>query len=434
MNEGLRIAMSWERLEEGAPEERASFGLLSMRHGSVSLTEGIDGFIDSNREGPLVAGHHLAEWLAWNWWRLVHEPKPQGPSAGWGFAHRMSSIGEGYVWPNVTAFSDGERTVLLAKPTHPAGFAAFRYTTDWRAVLPTQDFVAAVDAFVEQVQGRLRARGVEETDLDRLWAEVLAERADPELAAFRRIEALLGHGPDEAEPHLVERMLADAARLGREAVAELAAALRPGVPAPTADALEQVARSRGSDIAPSEMARLFDRASLPPAGQVPAWMRGYQAASALRMQVGLPYDPLPNRLLAELAGVSPSLLTSEDAADQAFVLREGSGERGKVVLRARWEAGRRFQLARMLGDGISRGSDEMLLPVTRSYTYRQKAQRAFAAELLCPFEALEGLLDGDYSPDAREEAARHFMVSERTVTTMLVNYGRLDRDELVGDV
>jgi Zn-dependent peptidase ImmA (M78 family) len=57
-------------------------------------------------------------------------------------------------------------------------------------------------------------------------------------------------------------------------------------------------------------------------------------------------------------------------------------------------------------------------------------QRAFAAELLCPFEALEEKLAGDLSADAREDAARYFNVSERAVTTVLVNNHRLDRDYL----
>jgi Zn-dependent peptidase ImmA (M78 family) len=67
------------------------------------------------------------------------------------------------------------------------------------------------------------------------------------------------------------------------------------------------------------------------------------------------------------------------------------------------------------------------------YTYRQKLQRAFAAELLCPLSALEEKLGGDYLAEAREDAAHHFAVSERTVTAMLVNHRLLDRDYLDGD-
>ena len=52
-------------------------------------------------------------------------------------------------------------------------------------------------------------------------------------------------------------------------------------------------------------------------------------------------------------------------------------------------------------------------------------QRAFAAEFLCPIEALLARLDDDLSDDAIEEAADHFGVSERTAQSQLVNHGYL---------
>lgn len=103
------------------------------------------------------------------------------------------------------------------------------------------------------------------------------------------------------------------------------------------------------------------------------------------------------------------------------------------MLQSNYPTGRRFELARLLGDRIAGGLDERLSPVTRSHTYRQKLQRAFATELLCPFEALEAFLDGDYSEQACEDAAQHFKVSERAVWTLLVNNDRLERNPLNDD-
>lgn len=77
---------------------------------------------------------------------------------------------------------------------------------------------------------------------------------------------------------------------------------------------------------------------------------------------------------------------------------------------------------------------ERLKPATRSYTYRQKLQRAFAGEFLCPFDALADLLGGDLSADAREDAASHFNVSERTVSSLLVNHKMIGREELDFDL
>ncbi|HEY6359349.1 MAG TPA: hypothetical protein VIX35_14000, partial [Vicinamibacterales bacterium] len=113
MPAGLEIALAPERLDEGTPEERACFGLFTMRLGAVDLAGGVDFFISNYRPGPLVSGYHAAEWFAWNWCRLRFEPRSGTPE--WWRAHKMTAIGEGYVWPNLTIFSDGVMTALLAE-------------------------------------------------------------------------------------------------------------------------------------------------------------------------------------------------------------------------------------------------------------------------------------------------------------------------------
>lgn len=95
------------------------------------------------------------------------------------------------------------------------------------------------------------------------------------------------------------------------------------------------------------------------------------------------------------------------------------------MLRSNYPTGRRFELARLLGDRIASGLAEPLVPVSGAYTYRQKLQRAFAAELLCPFNALDVFLDGDYSEPAQDDAAHYFLVSDRVVNRQLQNHGRL---------
>lgn len=432
MTEELNISIDWERLEEGPAEERACFGQFTLRQGNLLLTEGLDGFIDRSRSGPLVSGYHLAEWLAWNWWRLVSEPRPLQPTPEWEFAHRLATIGAGYVWPDITIFSDRERTALVAKPTHPQEFAPFRFTADWTVVLPTRQFEAVVEPFMAKIQGQLRAESVATTNFDQIWEEIRMERADPETATRRRLEALLGFDPDEDTTNLIETFLAEASNLGLDAMQEIAADHQRPLALIAAADIDAMARKFGSQTSPADIVRLTAFES-PPRDQVPAWRRGYEAARALREQQALGLKPLENRRLAELCGVSATTVESAEGADFAFSIDDPSEKSGNVVLRARWETGRRFELARLLGDRLTNGLTERLLPATRAYTYRQKLQRAFAAELLCPFEALEEKLAGDYSADAREDAAHHFNVSERTVTTMLVNHRRLDRDYLEGD-
>jgi Zn-dependent peptidase ImmA (M78 family) len=57
-------------------------------------------------------------------------------------------------------------------------------------------------------------------------------------------------------------------------------------------------------------------------------------------------------------------------------------------------------------------------------------QRAFAAEFLSPFKAVEDMLAGDYSDEKQQDVAEYFEVSPITIRTMLVNRRRIDRDGL----
>lgn len=68
---------------------------------------------------------------------------------------------------------------------------------------------------------------------------------------------------------------------------------------------------------------------------------------------------------------------------------------------------------------------EPLSPATQAYSYRQKAQRAFAAELLSPYDAVDDMLGTDTSEDRQTEIADHFQVSPLTIWTMLTNKGRI---------
>ena len=98
--------------------------------------------------------------------------EPRSNAADWAFAHHMTTIGEGYVWPNITIFSDGERTAFISRPTTDRPGTAFRYISDYAAILPSPTFESAVDQLVSQLLGQLQAEGTSGTNLQRLWSEL----------------------------------------------------------------------------------------------------------------------------------------------------------------------------------------------------------------------------------------------------------------------
>ncbi len=427
MAEALKITLAPERVDNAAPEERVCFGRFTIETQSGSLTSGIDHYIEGYRDGPLVSGYHAAEWFAWNWWRLRYEPR--SPAADWWRAHKMTAIGEGYMWPNLTIFSDGERTTLLSDPSICPDGKPFRYLGANPTIVPSRTFELAVDAFIGIVEGRLLKDGLKDTPLSRIWADVKAERADPAQTQRRRLEALLARDPDDDQDDAVDRLIANVAALGEQPVEELAAEAGRGGPILQMSDLAHLAKKNGARGRSSSGIKLLSDTLLPPWGEAPAWEIGERAAQVVRQEHGLGAAPINDDQLAQMNGIAREGLRTTSSSPLAFALDGGKGD-VDVVFRSGSETGRRFELARLLADRIVPPATGRLHAATRAYTYRQKMQRSFAAELLSPFVAVDTFLKGDYSVEAQQDAAEHFRVSERTILTLLVNHHKLAREEL----
>ncbi len=426
------IEPEWEVLDSGAPEERACYAALGIQAHGIWLTEGHDALANRLRHSPLLSAYHFAEWTAWNWWRLRWEPRSK--ARDWAFAHRVATIGSGYIWPNLTIFSDGERTALIAKPTDPRPQTPFRYIADRAVIIPASEFEAELDLFIDQVLDRLDWAELAENNLRDIWGGVREERRTPALARMRKLEALMGEDPDAANHQALDQLVADAQQLSFSAVEELAAEHGQSGKVLTAEEIRTIADANGFEASPRDAVRLPSRAELPRIGEVPAWQLGSRAARALREQEKSDGEPLTDQRLSELAGVKPAVLTDRAGAPGISFALDESATHGRVVLRSKWHDGRRFELARLIGDRIAGPRGGHLLPATRSYTYRQKMQRSFAAEFLCPFETVDQLLGDDYSVENQRDVAEYFQVSDLTIRTLLVNHGRIEREDLGGEL
>ena len=428
MHEQLLIEADWELLLNGSPEERACFAAVGIRGGDTWLTQAEDVFVHRLRDKVHVSAYRLAEWLAWNWWRLRWEP--QSSATDWPMAHRISTIGGGYVWPNITIASDGERIALLARPTTRHANEPLHYIGNALVTVRASVFEGEVDRFISQVLGQLEAEGVQGSNLRKLWDDLLPERADRSLGLQRKFEALLGVDPDEAPESTLDGLIEDSAKFGESSIAEIAADHSPWQYRQPGPALRQSALDLGYDTVPADAVSLAP-SLIPEFGDVPAWQCGVTAARALRLSEGLDGAPIDDARLCAMAALPAAALQENHAhPDLSFALDDGPSK-GRIVLRSRWHAGRRFETARLLGDRLAAKGHELLYPATRAHTYRQKMQRAFAAELLSPFETVQEKLGGDFSEESQTEVARYFGVSSLTIRTALVNHGLLDRDGLL---
>jgi hypothetical protein len=426
----------WLRGAVGAEYERQTLAAIRMQAGDRCLTRVEDLDAKTVRSNVHLCAYRLAYWLAEHWWRLRWEPEIGGGDTDWLMSHGLGSTGQGFIWPPLTFASDGEAILLTmrARPDERA-VSPIRYLETADVTVSAAAFERGVERFITSVLGRLRNLGFQGTDLELLWSEVVQERGDPELGHARRLEALLGMDAGEAEEGLLERLARYGKDLGSGAIDEIAAAARDWF-LQAVNAVE-AHRDRATTLVNlADRDRLSDQYLLLRVDAPPAWQLGETLADRARSLWHVGEGPLTSQRLAEIAGMPVGFLTQDPGEDVAICmdgigyrdLQDGTGFR--AMIRSPYPSNRRFQLARLLADDIFAGSGETLLPVTRAKTARQKLQRAFAAELLCPFKELGGMLPSTPDDEDVENAARHFDVSPLLVRTSLVNKGILPRERL----
>ena len=436
------ISLTRENIEEGPTHERATFGLLEIKAGENALSGALRN--DSSRRnyqtGPYAPGYHLAEWLCWNWWRLRWEPSGppnRTPTFEWDIAHRMSDIGGGYRWPNITMSCDGWQCELTSDRSHESDTPLFHYVGAPPVTVAAEQFEEAVDRFAQQVIQCLEDSKVTGTNLQTLWNELKRERNDPESSRFRRTEALLGFDPDSVDLQWVENWLLDTGEFGENAISELATGSAANVL--SAQQIKEASASLGFEIKPEDGVQLKQLLEVQVSttaarwGETAAWRIGVGAANAVRQQMGSLEEPISDVRLSELAGISHSVVESYNYTDTISWVLEQENKRSRIALRAPSYTSRRFDITRLIGDRLFRedgyASGEPLSPATLSYSYRQKAQRAFAAELLSPWETVLVMLQNDHSEENMDRVAGHFGVSPWTIGNLLRNNRGVSRQQ-----
>ena len=263
----------------------------------------------------------------------------------------------------------------------------------------------------------------------RFGKKLLAERKSPARRFARKLEALLGLDPDE-NPKLLEVLRKHwEPKTGKEALGEIAAASSPTeVEMTLKETSKAISTARSfADISSLESIRPGIQQSWTDGPQVP-WLLARDAAAKVRKVWGLGSKPLMTSVMAELLQVSETVLNHYNPDLPFAVGVRGQNEKKlSFVLNRRNPQSRRFDVARVIGDQVGFEFDEKWRPVTNGMTVRQKFQRAFAAELLCPSDEVlrrySVPLERDAIDDAVSETAHEYDVSERLVLSHLVNRG-----------
>jgi hypothetical protein len=433
MTASFTIDYAWLPREYGDAVERVTLAELAISCKGFCATTLEDVLAKTVRSSARLSAIRLAEWFAANWWRLLWEPSAN--TLSWKLSHKVGNAGGGYVWPDLSFSSDWESIHISSRRTEGWEGEPLRYLNDFDARISAGEFERGVENFVNGTIARLSSTLGKPTELSELWELLQSERQDPVLSDSRKLEALMGYDPDEAPDGLIDRLQAARDSYGRDAVQEIAAVSKSQTLFHIEKLLnnaaggDAVVRLSNFDTVQQRIATQFDNLDVP-------WRRARRVAKSARDSWGL-NGRVDTRTLSEIFSIPEAAIsqrsTSTTSPLTAGVRNDDVAGHFRFLSNRRHPTARRFALARLVADHLTIPDDERLLPATDSKTGRQKFQRAFAQEFLCPFDDLMSHFDGDAPiDDAIDESAEYFDVSPRLVETALVNNGVLDR-EMLGD-
>lgn len=433
MNAPFSITYDWLPPNNEDSEEQGTRSDLSINVGDFCATVVEDLLAKSVRPSIRVSALPLAEWFATNWWRLLWEP--QEDTRSWRMSHKVGSVGGGYVWSNLSFSSDCQTIRVEAEPTNRRAAEPIRYLNRFVSTVAIADFEHGAADFIAGTLARLSGVGKGSSDLAELWAEITEERRNPELARWRILEAIMGYDPDEAPEGLIDGLQEQAKRYGDGAMRELTAAAKDETLSQL-DGIRAAAQDSGATATVPNCAAIRQGIKAFADAAAPPWQRAEQAAQRAR-EVWELEVPVATERLAELFRVSSKQLVEPQHRVHTTLAAGFRDDDQPDLFSISWNSNhptsRRFTLARLVGDHITAPEQESLLPGTRAGTSRQKFQRAFAQELLCPFADLkEFIAPGIPDDEDIAAAAEHFSVSPLTVQNILVNKRAVDREVYEG--
>ena len=433
----LTFETNWKRFAQGPREERVTGCELKITAGQSVLTSHVDRETGGEGTAPLLSAYPLAEWFAWNWWRLRWEPrfKHSLQDPAWRAVHSTRAAGGGYAWPDISFASDGKQVLVYSKetPEIPAEPIRYNYKSNFIGPLGANSFEEIIFDFIDDTIKKLKDDRIDHTDLHDIYADLCEELNDSNASQYRRFEAMLGYNPDDAPEALVSRLIAESHSFGEETIQELAALGAANQTVPDIDELKDIAKRKGFSGNADNVVRPLDTNDLPSFGTSPASARGVKAAQELRKREHLGDGPITDAKLAEMFGTQASALEPDsDRCDHrlAFALRGETAET-RIVQRSKGKEGRRFDVARMIGDRVAVESDAQLRTAIQDVsTYRQQLQKAFAAEFLAPIDAVTAFIRPNPEDEKKQkEAAQHFDVSPMAINSILKNNKKIPRSD-----
>jgi len=447
----LKIRWEWEPAESiRTPEHRATWARIEIKVGSDFVTLVEDRGSGSSRRSIYCPLYPLAEWVAYNWWFLQADTRPSSFLAQDGVLaalasrplpaplrehHSIRASGDGFAWPDLLIVpDDGETRLAWGDDSAHSSRWPIRFLTRGDHRVRSEQVQRELEVLVTETLTRLAEQGITGTVLEKEWAAI--QQTDPDEAEYCRAAARLGLDPySDAEPY--EQDIIQAAQtLGGQVLTDFLNAVSPdhiGRALAWISSLRPAiegrqAKSGSTDLAevPSldaEVIQELRAAARRPTASASTfpWVVGYEQARVIRGEIA----PDNKRRLDVNRYVRAITRKSPDVSLQALGAGANTNHPRPIVVMGqnRPATSTRFTLSRALWHYI--WDDAPLFMVTAAHTYRQRVERAFAAELLAPAEGIAQFLESPpeaASQEELEQIAQRYGVSSMVIEHQLRNH------------
>jgi hypothetical protein len=418
MNSLFSIEHNWKPYPDSIPELQHTSADVKILVDQENATQHFNVKSKSTNDNVYLALYPVALWLARSWWRLVYETAVPNLSSDmfplWRMAHDLTSAGEGFIWPDLEFISDGVDMQITSYTTRYKK-SSINYLNSFVQSIPLENFKKTAQELINTVLDRLRSYAVSETELHTCWDAVLVEQ-EKDSQQYRILEARLGFDPNDAEKKLIETLLNKESSIGEESLAEIAAGLKRDSSKVLLENFSLLETRLNGGIHGK-----LNLPQVPPRHNAKPWESGYFLAEELRKRLSLPGVVTDENLTDMLEITQEELFTESDDRNMSLARRESEGKTTFAFQRGP-KIGRRFNAARIVADALLASPKNSWLVITKIGTGRQKAQRAFAGELLCPIQELLSFIEGqELDFDLIGEAAEYFNVSPNVPALQLRN-------------
>jgi IrrE N-terminal-like domain len=420
----IRIEYEWQ--DPGTargPELRATWARISIRIGDQCVTQVLDQTSRSVRDGIYGPLYPLAEWLLFNWWAIFEEcgDRNRQNHTAYRGRHDLRGAMEGYALPDLLLIPAG-RLMHLHWNQCVDSARRVEFLQHGSEFVLRENVEESFLQLLQSVVERLEQQGVVESPLQQEW-KAMASLKIPDQHQCRLIGAL-GVDPFDlsVEHESAIRTATQSLPINLQEeffktaqVDQLLTQLQW-----VQHGLQEAEKTHLPLCALSADPAMLNQAN---SNSLLPWQTGYRYAQQVRASLKLPINGERLELSAMCGGDVPSSPITESAPRPFHGLVTIRADRsfGFFIPRKRPESFR-FAFCRGLCEYLLSRTGEAAL-LTAAESERQARNRAFAAELLAPADAIKNHLhDSVVTTEDIEDLAQHFEVSSFVIEHQIKNH------------